>query len=101
MSKTSALDEVEALIKAYRLYLEQVGQLGLPVVLSLTRAWRLVKFFDCGMLTTAPCTRCHGLFVVHAHDLVNHYVCGLCHMPSRAGKSGPREGARAAEALMI
>ena len=101
LSKTSALDEVEALIKAYRLYLEQVGQLGLPVVLSLTRAWRLVKFFDCGMLTTAPCTRCHGLFVVHAHDLVNHYVCGLCHMPSRAGKSGPREGARAAEALMI
>jgi len=94
IDKACALDEVEVLIKAYRLYLEQVGQLRLPVVLSLTRAWRLIKFFDCGMLTTAPCTRCQGLYVVHTHELLNRFVCGLCHAPSRAGRTrARREGA--------
>ncbi|MGQ0509181.1 MAG: flagellar transcriptional regulator FlhC [Betaproteobacteria bacterium] len=93
IDKACALDEVEVLIKAYRLYLEQVGQLRLPVVLSLTRAWRLVKFFDCGLLTTAPCTRCHGQYVVHNHELVNRFICGLCQAPSRAGKTRPRPGA--------
>lgn len=99
INKACVIDEIEVLIKAYRLYLEQVGQLGLTVVLSLTRGWRLVKFFDCGMLTTAPCVRCQGLYVVHTHDLVGHFVCGLCHMPSRAGKTKPRSAARPTEAL--
>ncbi|MFY9317758.1 MAG: flagellar transcriptional regulator FlhC [Burkholderiales bacterium] len=93
LNKACALEEVEVLIKAYRLYLEQIGRLGLPVVLSLTRAWRLVKFFDCGMLTTAPCTRCQGPYVVHTCELVDRFVCGLCHMPSRAGKTRQRTGA--------
>jgi flagellar transcriptional activator FlhC len=87
LAKTSALDEVEVLIRAYRLYLEQVAQLGLREVLSLTRAWRLVKFFECGLLDTACCTRCDGPFIVHRHDPVRHFVCGLCAMPSRAGKT--------------
>jgi flagellar transcriptional activator FlhC len=99
INKSSAIDEVEVLIKAYRLYLEQVRQLGLTVVLSLTRAWRLIKFVDCGMLTTAPCTVCQGLYVVHTHDLVDRFVCGLCHMPSRAGKTKPRSGDRHGVAL--
>ena len=100
INKTSALDEVEVLIKSYRLYLEQVGQLGLTVVLSFTRAWRLVKFFDCGMLTTTPCTRCQGQYVVHTHDLVDRFICGLCHMPSRAGKTRPRPEAKPAATMM-
>jgi flagellar transcriptional activator FlhC len=100
INKSSAIDEVEVLIKAYQLYLEQVGQLGLTVVLSLTRAWRLIKFVDCGMLTTAPCTSCQGLYVVHTHELVNRFVCGLCHMPSRAGKTKPRSGERLAEVVL-
>ena len=57
------------------------------VALSLTRAWRLVKFVDAGMLRTVPCTRCAGQFVAHTHDLHEGFVCGLCHMPSRAGKT--------------
>ncbi|NJM31935.1 MAG: flagellar transcriptional regulator FlhC [Limnobacter sp.] len=85
--KSSDIEDIEAVIKAYRLYLEQISQLGLPEVLSLTRAWRLVKFFDAGMLTTAPCKTCCGNFVVHTYELVNDYVCGLCNMPSRAGKT--------------
>lgn len=97
LNKTSALDEIEAIIGAYRLYLEQIRQLDLPEVLSLTRAWRLVKFVDCGMLASAPCTRCHGSFVVHKHDPVNRFVCGLCAMPSRAGKTRARASAAAAQ----
>jgi flagellar transcriptional activator FlhC len=88
VNKTSGIDQVDNLIKAYRLYLEQIRQLELEPVLSLTRAWRLVKFVDCGMLTTVPCKRCAGQFVVHADDLHQNFVCGLCHMPPRAGKTG-------------
>jgi flagellar transcriptional activator FlhC len=85
--KGSALDDAEALIAAYRLYCEQIGILRLEPVLSVTRAWRLVRFFERGMLGMTPCRRCGGHFIVHAYDLVRDYVCGLCHMPSRAGKT--------------
>lgn len=79
---------IEAVMKAYKLYLEQVDPdpSGEPV-LSLTRAWTLVRFFDSKMLATTACHECGGHFVVHRLDLHNHYTCGLCHMPSRAGKT--------------
>ena len=79
---------IEAVMKAYKLYLEQVGQTesGEPV-LSLTRAWTLVRFFESKMLMTTPCSKCSGHFVVHRLDLHQDYLCGLCHMPSRAGKT--------------
>jgi flagellar transcriptional activator FlhC len=87
LDKTTELDQIDAIIRAYRLYREQVAANGMPVVLTLTRAWRLVRFFDAGMVTTAPCKSCNGHFVVHTHELVSDYVCGLCDMPSRAGKT--------------
>jgi flagellar transcriptional activator FlhC len=87
LDKSAALDEVEALTRAYRLYREQIARLAMPEVLSITRAWRLVKFFDADMLSLAPCKRCAGHFVVHSYDLTDDYVCGLCDMPSRAGKT--------------
>lgn len=79
---------IEALMKAYQLYLEQAepDANGEPV-LSLTRAWTLIRFFESKMLTTTVCRECDGQFVVHQLDLHDHYVCGLCHMPSRAGKT--------------
>jgi flagellar transcriptional activator FlhC len=88
---------IHAVIKAYKLYLEQVepGQDGEPV-LSLTRAWTLVRFFESKMLTTACCSECSGHFVVHQLDLNANYTCGLCHMPSRAGKTK-----RAKDAAML
>jgi len=87
LEKLSALEPVEAMVKAYRLYLEQCATNGLDPVLSLTRAWRLVRFTDAGMLRLAPCTRCHGSFVVRDHDLTRHFVCGLCRPPARAGRT--------------
>ncbi len=85
--KSSEINESLAIITAYKLYKEQVTTLNLPEILSMTRAWRLVKFFDAGMMTTTACTKCKGQFVVHTFELTDQFVCGLCHMPSRAGKT--------------
>jgi flagellar transcriptional activator FlhC len=79
---------IPAVIKSYRLYLEQVRQQGSDPVLDFTRAWTLVRFFDSDMLQLSTCTRCTGLFVAHAHEPQNNYVCVLCRPPSRAGKTG-------------
>jgi flagellar transcriptional activator FlhC len=79
---------ITAVIKAYKLYLEQIEHCeGDEPVLSLTRAWTLLRFFEGKMLTTTPCKECGGHFVTHRLDLNNHYFCGLCRMPSRAGKT--------------
>ncbi|MFZ6772393.1 flagellar transcriptional regulator FlhC [Undibacterium sp. SXout7W] len=79
---------IDAVIKAYRLYLEQMAvPAGDDPVLSLTRAWTLVRFFDGKMLTFAKCSKCGGHFVAHTLDLHNDYACGLCNVPSRAGKT--------------
>jgi flagellar transcriptional activator FlhC len=93
--KASALDDGEALVKAYRLYLEHCAANGMERVLSITRAWRLLKFFEADMLSTAACCKCGGHFVVHAYDLTKGYVCGLCNVPSRAGKTKARAEALA------
>lgn len=91
-------ERIPAVIKSYRLYLEQVGQQGGEPVLDFTRAWTLVRFFDSDMLQLSACTRCTGLFVAHAHEPQNHYVCVLCRPPSRAGKTGKAPRAPAAKA---
>lgn len=79
---------VVAILKAYQLYLEQVpAEPGEEPVLSLTRAWTLVRYFDSKMLETTTCTKCGGDFVTQSFDLNQNYVCGLCHLPSRAGKT--------------
>ena len=85
--QASELDEIDAIIKSYRLYLEQCTTQGLEVALSITRAWRLIKFVDAAMLRTVACTKCTGKFVVRTDDLHDGFVCGLCNMPSRAGKT--------------
>ena len=78
---------IDALVKSYQLYLEQVEQQNSEAVLDFTRAWTLVRFFDSDMLQLSTCTRCTGMFVAHAHDPQASYVCVLCRPPSRAGKT--------------
>jgi flagellar transcriptional activator FlhC len=87
LERHAGVTAIEAIIKAYKLYLEHVEVNGLECVLSLTRAWSLVRFFQAKMLTTVPCTQCGGHFIMHAMDLHKSFVCGMCHMPSRAGKT--------------
>lgn len=83
----AGLSGVEALVKAYRLYLEHVSISGDRAELSVTRAWLLLRFFGAKMLQLTACTECGGHFVVHTNELCTRYVCGICHPPSRAGKS--------------
>jgi flagellar transcriptional activator FlhC len=88
---------IEAVMKAYKLYLEQMPpEPGEEPLLSLTRAWTLVRFFQSKMLAMAPCDKCKGKFVVDCLDLNQGYTCGLCHMPSRAGKTKKSKDAAAA-----
>ena len=87
MLREARCDSVQAMVKGYRLYLENIERDDDEAVLTLTRAWKLVRFFDSGLLTMAPCTRCGGKFVMHAHDPHHSFVCGLCAPPSRAGKT--------------
>lgn len=88
-------ERMEAFVKAYRLYLEQVGVSEDELVLGLTRAWTLVRFFESEMLELVSCTCCGGRFVAHAHAPQKGYVCGICQPPSRAGKTRKQREAMA------
>lgn len=80
---------LEALIKAFRMYQEQVQTHGDAPVLDFTRAATLVKFFEGDMLHLTACTRCTGQFVSYPYENAADYVCVLCRPPSRAGKKKP------------
>jgi len=83
---------VQALVDAYRLYLEQASA-GRPhaedaePVLSFTRAWMLLRFFDNGMLQLSGCTQCGGKFIAHAYEPAADFICAICRPPPRAGKT--------------
>lgn len=87
MVRNAGLSGVQALLKSYRLYLEQTAISGGEAVLSITRAWFLIRFFEANMLQLTECKECGGHFVVHANELCNNYICGICRPPSRAGKT--------------
>jgi len=78
--------KLDALIKAFRMYLEQVHAHGDTPVLDFTRAATMVRFFDGDMLQLTACSRCGGRFVSHAYEGKSDYVCVLCQPPPRAGK---------------
>jgi flagellar transcriptional activator FlhC len=86
--KYAGVKDITAIIKAYSLYLQQIGhESDTEPVLSMTRAWTLVRFVDSKMLKMQNCSCCGGQFVVNAYDLNQNYHCNLCHIPSRAGKT--------------
>lgn len=92
MCTATDLDKGQALVKSYQLYLEQAaaGRLegaGDEPVLSFTRAWVLVRFFESNMLQLMACESCQGKFVAHAHEPDTGFVCGICKPPPRAGKT--------------
>jgi flagellar transcriptional activator FlhC len=77
----------DALTKGYKLYLEHCERHGSYVMLSFTRAWTLVRFFDAGILQLTRCCNCTGKFVTRKQDAAHGAMCGSCQPPSRAGKS--------------
>ena len=92
LSKVSALEDIDAIMKAYKLYSEQIAVCGVEPLLSITRAWRLVKFIDNNMLGTTKCSKCGGHFVTEAYENARQYECGLCTPPARAGKGAANGG---------
>ena len=87
MCESGKLTSIEALTRAYRLYVEQTGPHDDVPVLSLTRAWTLIRFFNSDQHQLTECTKCTGRFVAHRYSPTRNYVCGLCQPPSRAGRS--------------
>jgi flagellar transcriptional activator FlhC len=98
LKKNANVSGVEALVKSYRLYLEQVAVTTGETVLSITRAWFLIRFFEAKMLQLTECKECGGQFVVHSNELCDDYSCGICRPPSRAGKTKKAAQAEAATA---
>jgi flagellar transcriptional activator FlhC len=92
LNKVSALDDIDALMKAYRLYNEQIATCGVEPLLTITRAWRLVKFVDNQMLAMTKCCKCGGHFVSEPYENARHFECGLCTPPARAGKGASAGG---------
>ncbi|CNC00867.1 flagellar transcriptional regulator FlhC [Yersinia intermedia] len=87
LQKNRQYQKVEIIIKAYYLYLEQFPQqLGKKPLLTLTRAWTLVRFVDSNMLQLSACSCCGGAFITYAHQPISCFICNLCHPPSRAVK---------------
>ncbi|NUU65906.1 flagellar transcriptional regulator FlhC [Enterobacteriaceae bacterium BIT-l23] len=86
--KTDKCRPIEAIIKAYRLYLEQCPphNPGEEPVLGLTRAWTLLRFIESGMLDRTECSCCKGAFIVYSYQPKHNFVCSLCNPPSRAVK---------------
>ena len=85
--KHAGVSGVDALIRSFRLYKEQIDVSEDEPVLSITRAWFMLRFFDAKLLQLTACKECGGFFVVHADELCEHYNCGICRPPSRAGKT--------------
>jgi len=86
--KNAGVEGVQALISAYRLYLDQIqGFESSEPVLSLTRAWLMIRFFKAELLQLVACAECGGHFVNHMNAPHEHYVCGICQPPARAGKT--------------
>lgn len=104
MREQTQLRGVRAVITAYRIYLNQASQYNAErdePVMSFTRAWMLVRFFDTKMLQLSECTKCTGHYVAHAHDLTHSFVCAICRPPPRAGKTRAAKAKAAKEMQAI
>lgn len=87
ITQYTSIRDIDAIIKSYQLYLEHIEINHLQRVLSFTRAWTLVRFVESKVLSVTPCVKCAGNFLVHSLDIQSNHVCGLCNVPSRAGKT--------------
>jgi flagellar transcriptional activator FlhC len=88
----------QALIAAYKLYLEACPPDEDEPVLSITRAWTYLRLAQSGMMKRLSCKCCGVKFISHALDLDGGAMCGHCDVPSRAGKTKPKHGQPSSQA---
>jgi len=78
LTQEAGSSRLDALATGYRLYLEHCRNSNVEAILSFTRAWSLVRFFDADMLQVAECCHCSGKFVAHKQASQANGVCGAC-----------------------
>lgn len=87
LKATEKSPPINVLMKTYRLYLEQCcGQSHVKPKLSLTRAWTLIRFIECGIISRKACRICHGGYVVITENIKKPFTCSMCSPPARASK---------------
>ena len=93
---------VQAILKAYQLYLEQCSfpQDEEPI-LGLTRAWILVKFVESNVMQQSCCKECKGRFITHAYQPLDSFICSLCQPPSRAEKNSKTQAENKEKCLKV
>ncbi|WP_081053896.1 FlhC family transcriptional regulator [Burkholderia territorii] len=84
--KEAGCRRLDALVKAYREYTTCCEMIRSGPVLSVTRAWMLVRFVDGGVLDTVRCVECGARFIAYCHGVRHRPRCIGCHLPARAGK---------------
>jgi flagellar transcriptional activator FlhC len=87
LNKVAALDEIDTVIKAYQLYLEQMQSERLDPLLSVTRAWRLVKFVDNAM----PKRNCRSANITQSRAVPTQHTTTTTktHTDATVHKEGP------------
>lgn len=84
--KTGLCSGVDAVIKAYKLYLEQCPQQEEGPLLALTRAWTLVRVGNEIAVTAVAAGQFKHSAFNKTHQPAGSFACSLCQPPSRAVK---------------
>jgi len=81
----AGLRGMDAIARAYRLYMAHMQASGIDPILTVTRAWTVVRYLGV-LLSTVRCGECGHEFVVDAQSLESARRCGLCRRtPSSIG----------------
>ncbi|RQS52756.1 FlhC family transcriptional regulator [Burkholderia sp. Bp8986] len=89
LRKEAGCRRLDALAKAYDEYTACCEMVRSGPVLTVTRAWMLVRFVDGAVLGTVRCVECGARFIAYCHDVRRQPRCVGCHLPARAGKRRP------------
>jgi flagellar transcriptional activator FlhC len=73
----------EALLDSYQIYLDlcQLEPVS-EVLLTLPRAWTIIRFVENEVLELSVCKSCHGKFIAYPYQ--KNIICSFCNTPSRA-----------------
>lgn len=85
--KENHINGIDALLRAYKLYCEEISLNGPGPILSVTRSWYLVKFVSNRMLSTDRCAICQGFFISSTLYISDKYICGFCAAKVRRKKN--------------